>query len=299
MKIIDWVNQSKNYTKGREGRKVKYIAIHWIAVGTGESAAKYLLNNSKNTSAHFVVEDANVWRLVNTEDTAHAVGNWVANTESISIEHSATPDRPASELTYQTSAELIKQLCDLYQLPINEETIKPHKAFSATACPGTIDIPKLIKLATQGNTESEKDKKIAELEKEKDYFEKQVKELNKEIKSLKNDVKDRETTIDVLNELNGNLSEEVKQLKVSVEKALKKAEDSDASYLDLETQLIETNNRLNKQNGEIERITTENKLLHTANVNFASYLTATKLFKYKNYSVILLEKHIADVGKMV
>lgn len=278
MKIIDWTAQSENYTKGRDGRKVKYIAIHWVAVGTGESAAKYLLNNAKNTSAHFVVEDANVWRLVNTEDTAHAVGNWIANTESISIETSATPDRPASELTYQTVAELIKQLCDLYDLPINEDTIKPHKFFSATKCPGTIDIRKLIEYASQDTTDPLQTK-IDELEKEKDLYEKQVKELKVEIKSLKNDVKDRETTIDVLNELNGNLSEEVKQLKISIEKALKKAEDSNASYQEILGQLKEITKEYNKQLQEVERLKVENKLLHTANVNFAS-TNAKKLDKY-------------------
>ena len=156
-----------------------------------------------------------------------------------------------------------------------------------------------IKSPTQGNTEGEKDKKIAELEKEKDYFEKLSKEQLKGIKSLKNDVKDRETTIDVINELNGRLSQEVKDLKVSVEGALKKAEKSDINYQEKILELALLQGTINPLKIEVKRLKTENTLLHTANNNFASYLTATKLFTYKNYSVILLEKHIADVGKMV
>jgi len=153
-----------------------------------------------------------------------------------------------------------------------------------------------IKSPTQGNTESEKDKKIEELEKEKDKFEKLSIKQSKTITTMTHDAEELSTQVsslkiqlDVFRELSDGLSEEVRELKVSVEKALDKAEEWEASYTEIETQLTEANNKYQKQLGEIERLKAENTILHTANVNFASYLTATKLFKYKNYSVILLE----------
>jgi len=139
---------------------------------------------------------------------------------------------------------------------------------------------KPIKSPTQDTTDS--------LEEEKDALEKVVKDLKRELKSLKNDVKDRDTAIEVLN---GSLEEKnvhIKELEDSLTKAVKMAEDSNTDYQELETQLIETNNRLNKQNGVIERITAENTLLHTANVNLAS----ANVKKLDEYDVSELVKEV-------
>ena len=293
MNIIDWTSKSKNYTKGRENRAVKFLAIHWIAGGTGQSAAKYLLDNTKNTSAHFVIEDDNVWKLVNTEDTAHAVGDWTSNKESISIEHSATPTRPASEQTYKTSAELINQLCTLYDLPINNKTIVPHNKFSATQCPGTMDIPKLIKLAL------ELDFKPA-IEQEKDELEEQVRELNITIKSLKNDVADRKDKITeledtikkqniqivgltgdvkVMSELSKMLSAEVKELKVSVTEAVAMANKWEVEHSEIATELTLSNKALQRQITELDNKDIRIVELTVANASFS------KKSALQNYTV--------------
>lgn len=140
-----WVEANK-YTQGRKG--VKYIVIHWVGEGTGQSAVNWFASkNNKVSSAHYVVEDNTVWQCVREGATAWAVGVWEINQWSISIEHSATPKRPASEATYQTSAKLVKEICERYGLPINRDTIKGHNEFKNTACPGTININKIINLA--------------------------------------------------------------------------------------------------------------------------------------------------------
>jgi hypothetical protein len=163
-----------------------------------------------------------------------------------------------------------------------------------------------IKSPTQGNTEGEKDKKIAELEKEKDKFEALSVKQAKAIKIMTHDAEEMEknlvgnkTTIDTLTTTLSEKTEHITELDNSVATALAKAESWEAEVTELEGLLEEEEKATEKQGIVIERITAENTLLHTANNNFASYLTATKLFTYKNYSVILLEKHIADVGKMV
>jgi len=138
--------QANKFTEGRKG--VKYIVCHWIGEGTGQSAANWFASpNNKVSSAHYVIEDNTIWQCVREGATAWAVGNWEINQWSISIEHSATPDRPASEATYQTSAKLIKEICERYGLPINRDTIKGHNEFVKTACPNGLDIDKIIELA--------------------------------------------------------------------------------------------------------------------------------------------------------
>ncbi|MCR4330011.1 MAG: N-acetylmuramoyl-L-alanine amidase [Candidatus Roizmanbacteria bacterium] len=145
---ITWKG-AKAFTKGREGHKVKNIVVHWVGEGNLETAHTWFNRITAKTSAHYGVENTKVYQWVKDEDTAWAVGDWVGNLESISIEHSATPTRPATEQTYLTSAELIRTLCRDFGLPIDKETIRPHKFYKATACPGTIDIDKLISLAKE------------------------------------------------------------------------------------------------------------------------------------------------------
>jgi len=226
---------AKAFTKGREGKTVKHIVIHWVGQGDLETANAWFNRSGANTSAHYGIENTRVYQWVKDEDTAWAVGNWVGNTESISIEHSATPDRPATEETYKTSAELIQSLCTKYNLPVNTNTIKPHKFYSATSCPGTMDINKIIKLI-QGEdmtkieeleedinkleaTLEEKRQKIKELEDEKDKFEDLYKmELGKitlakeMIKTLENDKQDLANSKFELNNLNEKLAEELHML---------------------------------------------------------------------------------------
>jgi len=287
MKIIDLTAKSKNFTKGREGRKVKYIAIHWLGTkgATGESSANYLLNNNKNTSTHYVVEDNNVWLVVHPENTAYAVGDWIGNTESISIEMSATVDRLASELTYKTTVELIIILCDLYNLKIDNKTIRPHSSFSATQCPGTINIPKLIKFALESTTESPEAIKIKELEIEKDNLEKEIKKLKVEIKSLKNDVSDRDTQVDVFRRLSDELSKEVKSLKVSTEKAVELAEDWEAQAKESDIFLKEQIKEYKELLEKVEVLEGENTILQTANKQLA--FNSKKLVEY-NFNELLV-----------
>jgi len=139
---------SPNYTKGRGGQKVQGVIIHWI-VGNLASADATFQNRSRNTSAHFGIEDTNVHQYVNTDDTAYHCGNWTVNTQTIGIEHSAQPGRDASQATLDTSAQLIADLAKKYGFAINSSTIRPHARIVATACPGTINVNYLIAKANE------------------------------------------------------------------------------------------------------------------------------------------------------
>lgn len=139
---------SPNYTKGRGGQKIQGIIIHWI-VGNLASADAVFQNRSRNTSAHYGIEDGNVHQYVRDEDTAYQAGNWTVNTQTIGIEHSAQPGRDASPATMETSAQLIADLSAKHGFVINSSTIRPHNAIKATQCPGTINVAWLINRAAE------------------------------------------------------------------------------------------------------------------------------------------------------
>lgn len=104
-------------------------------------------NSNRQVSAHFGVEEETIHQYVKLTDTAWHSGNWMANLTSVGIEHSAAPGRPASEVTYNTSAELICNICTQLGLVPSRALLHKHSEFNSTSCPGTIDLDHLAELA--------------------------------------------------------------------------------------------------------------------------------------------------------
>lgn len=138
---------SPNFTEGREGKKVNKFVIHWFGVGTIDSADKRFQNATNKVSAHYGIADNTVYQWVDTDNTAYHAGNWEVNTESIGIEHDCTTIKKMTEATYETSSSLIAELSVKYDIPLDINHVVGHKTITATQCPGTIDIGKLISMA--------------------------------------------------------------------------------------------------------------------------------------------------------
>ncbi len=182
--IMQWIG-SPNYDSNR--RPIKRVIIHWI-VGNLAASDAVFQSTERGTSAHYAIEDQTIHQYVKEENVAYHAGNYVINQESIGIEHSASPDRPASEETYKTSAKLISLICQKYGIPIDREHIEPHNKYKATQCPGTMDIDKLIELAKQ--TDEPDYKKLYEELREKYDIDiaardNQIRERDEEIKLLR------------------------------------------------------------------------------------------------------------------
>lgn len=138
---------SPNFDSNR--KPIDRIVIHWFGVGTLESAnARF--QNPNNSSAHYGVSGKRVWQWVREEDVAYHAGNYVMNQRSIGIEHDAGIDPPhgLSEESYQTSAKLIADICTRHKIPLDRQHIIGHKEVKPTQCPGTVDINRLISMAT-------------------------------------------------------------------------------------------------------------------------------------------------------
>jgi N-acetylmuramoyl-L-alanine amidase CwlA len=150
---IKWFGaNANNYTVGRSGATIKKIVIHWI-VGTLESADATFANPDRKASAHYGIGDTDIHQYVDEKDTAWHASNWILNTESIGIEHEGgwllqdgTRAKP-SEQTHETSAQLVADICRRHSIPIDREHIRLHNESSATTCPGTLDVNKIIERA--------------------------------------------------------------------------------------------------------------------------------------------------------
>lgn len=140
MKIV-WKG-SPNFSKGRGGKKIKYIVIHWI-VGKLSAADAVFASTARQSSAHYAVGNGVVHQYVAEENTAWHCGVFASNQESIGIEHEGGPTLPITDGVYKTSAELIASIWKRHGII----PLRKHSEFKATQCPGTLDLARLERLA--------------------------------------------------------------------------------------------------------------------------------------------------------
>lgn len=134
---------------------IKTIVIHSM-VGTLKGTIAHFQNATRSnlTSAHYGIDfNGKVVSFVPETKTAYHAGNYPVNQQSIGIEceDNGKPNEERPETLYKAIAALVNDLCTFYNLPINRTTIRKHNevSLSPTACPGTLDIDKIVALAKQ------------------------------------------------------------------------------------------------------------------------------------------------------
>lgn len=144
----------KNRGGQRKGEQVKYLCYHYTG-NEGDKAvnnAKYYQNTVVQASAHYFVDDGEIYQSVEDLQIAWSVGGkkWAdcpqtgggrlygvaTNGNSISIEMCGTArngQRMASEATLQRAAELGRELMEKYHIPI--ERVVRHFDVTGKHCP--------------------------------------------------------------------------------------------------------------------------------------------------------------------
>ena len=132
-------------------QKIDRIVIHHNATTNKNVAINtWLAGGAAQTSAHYEVADNEIIGTVGENVSAWHSGNYDMNARSIGIEHKNATGAPTwtiSEATYASSAKLIADICKRYGFKPDATHIIPHKQVHATACPGGINMSKLIKMA--------------------------------------------------------------------------------------------------------------------------------------------------------
>lgn len=184
------------------------------------------------------------------------------NQRSIGIEHDATTEHVASEETYKTSAELIADICRRYAIPLDREHIIKHSEVKATQCPGTLDIDRLIRMATevlappQGDTVPVERTKLADFERVKDGWnqvrtlldvEDSVAVVVAEVKKLIS----YEDKVIIAERDKAELTAQVDQLKGELEKR-------DATIQEVKDQAVVLTEEMEKLQKSIQSLTSEN-----------------------------------------
>jgi N-acetyl-anhydromuramyl-L-alanine amidase AmpD len=139
-----------NYTVGRDGNAVELIVDHWTVV-MFEGAIRRFKDPASILSAHYVIgQDGRIAQLVSEDDTAYHSGRFDVNLRSIGIEHEAGPGMAPTDALYAASAQLHLKIATRYGLAIEAgNTVLPHRAIVPTECPGTLDLERIVREASE------------------------------------------------------------------------------------------------------------------------------------------------------
>ena len=223
-------------------KSIDRIVSHWFGIGTLTSANNGF-QTANNSSAHYGISGNKVWQWVKEEHVAYHAGNYKMNQRSIGIEHDATAQKDrnphgASDDTYKTSAALIAQICEKYDIPLDRTHIIGHKEVPrATQCPGTIDINRLIDMAKGivdempnyvdsllredlgldvKKTEGEFRGRVAELKRSNEKYneqEKRIKSLEKDVSGFAAEAAEYEERLRISEESRNRFEKEIGEIK--------------------------------------------------------------------------------------
>lgn len=152
-----WASSS-NYTKGRNGNKIKKITIHHMAgVLTATQCGNVFKASGRGASAHYGVgSDGKIGQYVDEANIAWSDGNWTSNCTSVSIEV-ANSSRGGQWLVSAKSLQLtIKLVADIAKRNnlgklVVGKNLTYHSMYAATTCPGPYLRSNMKYIAEQAN----------------------------------------------------------------------------------------------------------------------------------------------------
>lgn len=161
-KTVTSENPKVMYNGGLRSGAIRYIVIHHNATTNKDVAMNtWVQGTGSYTSAHYEITDNEIIGCLGENYVAYHSGGTGGsdvpkiadiNQRSIGLEHvnsTGAPTWGVSDKTLRQSAKLIADICKRYNLPIDRSTIKTHGEITATACPGGLDLNKLVKYAKE------------------------------------------------------------------------------------------------------------------------------------------------------
>lgn len=133
---------TRNYTNSNN-RKIEYIVIHYVgAVSSALNNAKYFKSTYRGASAHYFVDEKEIYQVVREKDIAWHCGantykhSKCRNTNSIGIEmccFNSNGKIDVSETVVARTIELTKELMAKYNIPV--ENVLRHYDITGKNCP--------------------------------------------------------------------------------------------------------------------------------------------------------------------
>lgn len=148
---------SPNFWPGRLGHDMdqpSWVVLHTMVCCWQSAWGRFQQANQQASSTYGVCLDGHVIQFVDerdapwTDGTSSGVGS---NLDVITIEHEdcGDYDGPRTEALYAASAQLVREICLRYAIPIDRRHIIKHNECygSATACPDSLDVDRIVRMA--------------------------------------------------------------------------------------------------------------------------------------------------------
>ncbi|MGX2946084.1 peptidoglycan recognition protein family protein [Enterococcus alishanensis] len=156
------VNPNAMNAGSRNGVAIDRIILHHNATTNKDVAMNtWLASGSAGTSAHYEITDTEIIGCVGEQYAAwHAGGTGpndppkIANPNyrSIGLENvnsSGAPSWAVSEATHINCAKLVADICTRYGMPCDRQHVLKHSEVTSTACPGGLNVDKVVQLAQE------------------------------------------------------------------------------------------------------------------------------------------------------
>ena len=131
------------YDSNRSKSAIKYIILHYVgAVSTAKNNAEYFYDKFRGASAHYFIDENEIWQVVEDNDSAWAIGankyyTDARNTNSISIEMCCYKNSKGKldikEEVVNKAIELTKYLMEKYN--IDADHVIRHYDATRKMCP--------------------------------------------------------------------------------------------------------------------------------------------------------------------
>ena len=131
------------YDSNRSKNQIKYIILHYVgAVSTAKNNAEYFYDKFRGASAHYFIDENEIWQVVEDNDSAWAIGankyyTDARNTNSISIEMCCYKNSKGKldikEEVVNKAIELTKYLMEKYN--IDADHVIRHYDATRKMCP--------------------------------------------------------------------------------------------------------------------------------------------------------------------
>jgi N-acetylmuramoyl-L-alanine amidase len=156
-----------NFDRGRDGHPPRAIVVHTNA-GTFTGTLGWFARPESGVSAHYLVGlDGRVVQFVGESDTARHAGRVLRPTAALVRGDPASPNQYTigiefedggnplgvrrTDEQYRAGALLIGRVAARWQIPLNRTHVIGHREiFAAKACPGNLNIERLIDEAQVG-----------------------------------------------------------------------------------------------------------------------------------------------------
>lgn len=154
----------------RQGAAIDHIILHHCATNNVAWVLDAMTSGSKQVSANYVVSnEGKAFGVVDEQDRAWTSGSstdggkgaaWDRRSITFEIENQTlAPDWFVSDAAHETVARICADVSRRYGFPLNRDTVLGHRdlwtrfrASYATACPGGLDIDRIIRRANQLKT---------------------------------------------------------------------------------------------------------------------------------------------------